>query len=161
MQLESVPEYRQQEACSMQGEGWWTRTEVTNFRPRVRRQHAPDDDIEFYLLRVTIFSQSVWMQLGTDVSTSKGWILSKAKKNITTTHATRSCIRAWRRAAGCMMVPIPGVHSCYSTTISEGGVWGRRKPVTCCRWVTIATETSSAASHETIKVGMLIRHRCI
>ncbi len=33
---------------------------------------------------------------------------------------------AGRRAAGCTMVPIWVVlHSCSSTTISEGGAWGR------------------------------------
>jgi hypothetical protein len=37
----------------------------------------------------------------------------------------------------------------------------RRKPVACGRWVTTATETSHAESHETIKVGMWLRHRCI
>jgi hypothetical protein len=36
-----------------------------------------------------------------------------------------------------------------------------RKPVACGRWVTTATETSHAASHETIKVGIRIPHRCI
>jgi hypothetical protein len=42
-----------------------------------------------------------------------------------TTHTTWAYIRAWRRAAGCKMVPIRVVHSCSSTTISKGGAWGR------------------------------------
>ncbi len=39
-----------------------------------------------------------------------------------TTHTTWACIRAssWRRASGCTMVLIRVVHSCSSTTISEG-----------------------------------------
>ncbi len=46
---------------------------MTNSRLRAGRRHAPDDDIEFILLLVTkFFFQSVWMQLGTNVSTPKG-----------------------------------------------------------------------------------------
>ncbi len=65
------------------------------------------------------------MQQGTNISTLKGWILSKANKRIPTRHTTWAYIRAWRRAAGCAMVPIRVVHSCYSTTISKGIAWER------------------------------------
>ncbi len=95
---------------------------MTNSRLHARRRHAPDDDIEFYFLQVTEFFQSVWMQLGTDVSTLKGLIYSKSNKRIPTTHTTWVYNRARLLAAGCMMVPILVVHSRYSTSISEGVV---------------------------------------
>ena len=49
---------------------------------------APGDDtpltttLRSFFLRVTNFFQSVWMQQGTDVSTPKGWISSKANTRI-------------------------------------------------------------------------------
>ncbi len=44
-----------------------------------------------------------------------------------TTHTTWACICAGRRASGCTMVPIRVVHSCSSTTISEGCAWGHTR----------------------------------
>ncbi len=56
---------------------------MTNSRLRARRRPAPDDDIAFIFLLITYsLIQSVWMQQGTDVSTQKGWILSKANTRI-------------------------------------------------------------------------------
>jgi hypothetical protein len=68
------------------------------------------------------------MQQGTDLPTPKGWMLSKGNKlhgHHTHTTCQWAYIRARRQAPGCTMVPILVVHSCSSTTISEGGGWGR------------------------------------
>ncbi len=93
---------------------------MNNSRPRARQRHAPDDDIEFYFLQaVTNFFQSVWMQLHCSMvqicPAQKGWMLSKSNKlHATTTETTWACVHAQVRTSG-------GVHSCSSTTISEGG----------------------------------------
>ena len=85
---------------------------MTNSRPRVRRRHAPDDDSEFYLLRVTNLFQSVWMQQGTDLLTPKVWMLSKAS-NLHGYHTYNM-----------------GVHSCSATSS-----WLYNGPHTGCAFV--------------------------
>jgi hypothetical protein len=84
--LESDTSHVQQNIRITQGESWGTGTEVTNSRLRAGRRHAPDDDIEFILLRVTNFffpvCDSVWMQPVTNVIYSEGEISSKANTRI-------------------------------------------------------------------------------
>ncbi len=94
---------------------------MTNSRQRARRRHA----LTPTLSPIHLFFHSVWMQPGTNLSTPKGYILSKANKlHATTTETPWVCIRARGREYGCTMDPIRVVHLCSSITISEGGAWG-------------------------------------
>ena len=100
-------------AAAGYGTGWMPKTTIWN---QMRRVPYCGNDSLFY--------ESLIFPVCVDAAGHSG-CYPRPTRCTTTAHITWAYIRARRRTARCMLVPILVVHSYYSTTISEGGVWGR------------------------------------